>query len=316
MGVLNDARCYSACEVFSGAIQGHGAGTIFGEGKQTGGGGVVLELDPGLINTSPAYFQNFPFSQQLTSGSTTYTNALSVGVTQTIRIGRYSDRDIENLGIETDTIVRPWWSDLHPNSTTNTQSYRIAARLARTGRKNGQIEAAGIEEFTVFQDDGKTVSAHQKTTTNKQTSPSPCLPLPLPVLLVTAESPLLARLQVIGNGGKYVNSIDSFTEAFFTAPIGTNINIGLDVTLDTELGFDFLYLSVKSSGNAENFLLSSKSHDGTKTFNGISGRSMTVKGTFSFTIKPRKFFVSLMFTSDEGLGFIGATINTFTISAA
>ncbi|KAH9275038.1 hypothetical protein BASA83_002752 [Batrachochytrium salamandrivorans] len=121
---------------------------------------------------------------------------------------------------------------------------------------------------------------------------------------------------VIGNGGKYVNSIDSFTEAFFTAPIGTNINIGLDVTLDTELGFDFLYLSVKSSGNAENFLLSSKSRDGTKTFNGISGRGMTVKGTFFFTTKSRKFFVSLMFTSDEGLGFIGATINTFTISAA
>ncbi|KAH9246933.1 hypothetical protein BASA81_015477 [Batrachochytrium salamandrivorans] len=218
MGVLNDARCYSACEVFSGAIQGHGAGTIFGEGKQTGGGGVVLELDPGLINTSPADLQKFPSSQQLTSGSTTYTNALSVGITQTIRIDRYSDRDIENLGIETDTIVRP--------------------------------------------------------------------------------------------------CIDSFTEAFFTAPIGTNINIGLDVTLDTELGFDFLYLSVKSSGNAENFLLSSKSRDGTKTFNGISGRGMTVKGTFSFTTKSRKFSVSLMFTSDEGLGFIGATINTFTISAA
>ncbi|KAH6601103.1 hypothetical protein BASA50_001781 [Batrachochytrium salamandrivorans] len=110
MGVLNDARCYSACEVFSGAIQGHSDGTIFGEDGRTGGGGgaIVLKVDPGLINTSPADLQKFPSSQELASGSTTYTNALSVGVTQTIRIGRYSDRDIENLGIETDTIVRPW----------------------------------------------------------------------------------------------------------------------------------------------------------------------------------------------------------------
>ncbi|KAH6569986.1 hypothetical protein BASA60_008009 [Batrachochytrium salamandrivorans] len=257
MGVLNDARCYSACEVFSGAIQGHSDGTIFGEDD----------------------LQKFPSSQELASGSTTYTNALSVGVTQTIRIGRYSDRDIENLGIETDTIVRPWWSDLHPNSTTNTQSYRIAARLARTGRKNGQSKLHFVSEpFAIV----------RPPLSNSHWMLRPLISTPefnfagisdsagLYQPSTTASGNGWSNLKgswVIGNGGKYVNSIDSFTEAFFTAPIGTNINIGLDVTLDTELGFDFLYLSVKSSGNAENFLLSSKSRDGTKTFNGISGRA-------------------------------------------
>ncbi|KAH6580973.1 hypothetical protein BASA60_002648 [Batrachochytrium salamandrivorans] len=60
MGVLNDARCYSACEVFSGAIQGHDAGTIFGEDEQTGGGGaIVKELDPYLVHAFPTYFQKF-----------------------------------------------------------------------------------------------------------------------------------------------------------------------------------------------------------------------------------------------------------------
>ncbi|KAH6600264.1 hypothetical protein BASA50_002440 [Batrachochytrium salamandrivorans] len=139
MGVLNDARCYSSCEVFSGSIQGHGAGTIFGEDLQTGGGGaIVVKLDPCLIRASPTYFKKFPFSQELTSGSITYTNALSVGVTQAFRTGRYKGQTIEDVGIEPDTIFRPQWSDLQPDSPTNTQYDRIAASLARTGRENGQ----------------------------------------------------------------------------------------------------------------------------------------------------------------------------------
>ncbi|KAH9263782.1 hypothetical protein BASA83_012817 [Batrachochytrium salamandrivorans] len=107
MGVLNDGRCYSACEVFSGGIQGHGAGTI-------------LE-------------KMFPFSQELTSGSITYANTLSVGVTQIVRTGRYNGQTIEDAGIEPEIIVRPRWSDLQPNPTTNTQYDRIAESLARTG---------------------------------------------------------------------------------------------------------------------------------------------------------------------------------------
>ncbi|KAH9268311.1 hypothetical protein BASA83_009473 [Batrachochytrium salamandrivorans] len=83
MGVLNDGGGYSSCEVFSGSIQGHGSGTIFGEDGQTGGGGAtVMELDPILIRASPTYFKKFPFTQELTSGSTTYANTLTVGVTR------------------------------------------------------------------------------------------------------------------------------------------------------------------------------------------------------------------------------------------
>ncbi|KAH9265249.1 hypothetical protein BASA83_011250 [Batrachochytrium salamandrivorans] len=148
MGVLNDGRCYSACEEFSGGIQGHDAGTIFGEDKQTGG----------------------------------------VGVTQIVRTGRYNGQDIEDAGIEPEIIVRPRWSDLQPDSTTNTQYDRIAEHLARTGQENGQslhfisepfdiekplgkfsleVESAGIEKFIVFQADGKTIIA------KKRSGPSP-----------------------------------------------------------------------------------------------------------------------------------------------
>ncbi|KAH6601490.1 hypothetical protein BASA61_001939 [Batrachochytrium salamandrivorans] len=396
MGVFNDGRCYSTCEVFSGSIQGHGAGTIFGEDKRTGGGGaIVKELDPTLVRASPVDFKKFPFSQELTSGSTTYANTLSVGITQAVRTGRYNGQLIEDVGIKTDTIFRPQWSDLQPNPTTNTQYDRIAESLARTGQKNGQsklhfvcepfsiekpingfsleVEAAGIEEFTVLQADGKTIAAKKrsraitkqkfsipvstaggalgnnritivgktagkqvlKTIRNVRTIPTNdnYMKIGTPGFTFSGLSDSVGLYQpsttapgngwnnlkgpwMIGNGVKYVSKIDSSIEAFFTASVGTKINIGIDADLDTEPGCDFLYLSVKSSGGVEDFLLSSKSRDGTNTFNGISERKKIVRETIPFTTKSEKFSVSLRFTSDELFEFAGATINSFTVSAA
>ncbi|KAH9269819.1 hypothetical protein BASA83_008136 [Batrachochytrium salamandrivorans] len=355
MGVFNDGRCYSTCEVFSGSIQGHGAGTIFGEDKRTGGGGaIVKELDPTLVRASPVDFKKFPFSQELTSGSTTYANTLSVGITQAVRTGRYNGQLIEDVGIKTDTIFRPQWSDLQPNPTTNTQYDRIAESLARTGQKNGQsklhfvcepfsiekpingfsleVEAAGIEEFTVFQADGKTIAAKKRSRAiTKQKFSIPVSTAGgalgnnrITIVGKTAGKQVLKTIRnvrtiptndnymKIGTPGK----IDSSIEAFFTAPVGTEINIGIDATLDTEPGCDFLYLSVKSSGDVEDFLLSSKSRDGTKTFNGVSEREKIVRETIFFTTKSEKFSVSLRFTSDELFEFAGVRINSFTVSAA
>ncbi|KAH9264483.1 hypothetical protein BASA83_012015 [Batrachochytrium salamandrivorans] len=397
MGVFTDGRCYSSCEVFSGGIQGHGAGAIFGEDKQTGGGGAtVVKLDPTLVRASPSDFQKFPFSQELTSGSTTYANTLSVGVTQVVRTGRYNGQDIENAGIKTDTVFRPQWSDLQPDSTTNTQYDRIAEHLARTGRKNGQsrlhfisepfdiekplgkfsleVESAGIYEFIVFQADGKTVASKQRRShaTKKQKFVIPVsaagsalgnnriiivgktagvqvvktirnvrfIPTNDKYMKISTrefifagtsdsvglyKSPTTAPWNswnnlkgpwMIGDGVRYIGNIDSSIDAFFTAPVGTEINIGIDVTLDTEPDCDFLYLSVKSSDGVEDFLIRSKSSDGKKTFNGISGRGMTVRGTFPFTTKSKKFSVSLKFTSKWATAFAGATINSFTVYAA
>ncbi|KAH9263288.1 hypothetical protein BASA83_013343 [Batrachochytrium salamandrivorans] len=339
MGVLNDGRCYSSCEVFAGSIQGHGAGIIFGEDGQTGGGGaIVMKLDPALIRASRKDFKKFPFSQGLTSGSITYANTLTVGITQTIRTGRYNGQTIEDVGIKTDTVVRPQWSDLQPYPTTNTQYDRIAASLARTGRKNGQsklhfvcepfeiensiggfllkVEAAGIYEFIVLQADGKTVAAKQRrsraTTKQKFAIPVSTVGSALGNSHITIvgktagkqvlkthrnvrtiptndnymkistsgfifegisdsvglyQSPATAPGNgwnnlngpwMIGKGFRYASNVDSSLDAFFTAPVGTEINIGLNVDLDTELGCDFLYLSVKSSGGIEDFLIRSK----------------------------------------------------------
>ncbi|KAH6567749.1 hypothetical protein BASA60_008910 [Batrachochytrium salamandrivorans] len=374
MGVLNDARCYSACEVFSGGIQGHGAGTIFGEDEQTGGGGAtVVKLDPTLIRASPDDFQKFPFSQELTSGSTTYANTLTVGITQTIRTGRYNGQTIEDVGIKTDTVVRPRWSDLQPGSTTNTQYDRIAEHLARIGQENGQIESAGIEEFIVFQADGKTVASKQRRShaTKKQKFVIPVsaagsalgnnriiivgktagvqvvktirnvrfIPTNDKYMKISTrefifagtsdsvglyKSPTTAPWNswnnlkgpwMIGDGVRYIGNIDSSIDAFFTAPVGTEINIGIDVILDTVPGRDFLYLSVKSSDGVDDFLIQSKSLDGIKTFNGVSGRKKIVRATVPFITKSERFSVSLRFTSKWATAFAGATINSFTVSA-
>ncbi|KAH6560530.1 hypothetical protein BASA60_000270 [Batrachochytrium salamandrivorans] len=395
MGVFTDGRCYSSCEVFAGAIQGHSVGTIFGEDGQSGGGGAaVVELDPILIHGSPGDFQKFPFSQELASGPITYANTLSVGLIQTIRTGLYNGQLIEDLGIKTDIVFRPKWSDLQPNSTTNSQYARIAESLASIGQKNGQsklhfvcepfsfvkpiggfsldVETAGIEDFTVFQADGKTVAAQQKVTTDKQKLSLPVstagsvlgnsqiiivgknrgvqvlntirnvryipaddkyIKIGTPGFTFEGTSDSVGLYQssttapgkgwnnlngswVIGNGVKYVGSVNSSLEAFFTAPVGTKINVGINVALDSEPEGDFLFLSVKSSGDVEDFLLSSKGvNDTTKTFNGVSGRNMAVNGTFPFTTKSQQFSVSIKFTSDEFMEFTGAAIRSLTPNA-
>ncbi|KAH6576354.1 hypothetical protein BASA60_004554 [Batrachochytrium salamandrivorans] len=283
MGVLNDARCYSSCEVFSGSIQGHGVGTIFGEDKQTGGGGAtVVELDPFLIRASPSDFQKFPFSQQLTSGSKTYTNALTVGVTKTTRTGLYNGQDIEDVGIRQILFSSPSGLICSP-APLPTPSMTVSPKALLV-----------LVERTV-RADGKTVIAKQRrsraTTKQKFSLPVSTVGSALgnshiTIVGKTAGKQVLKtnrNVRIIPDDDKYMK-ISTLAmsilpiEAFFTAPVGTKINIGLDVALDTDPGFDFLYLSVKSSGGVEDFLTRSKSLDGTKTFNGISGRNMLFEG--------------------------------------
>ncbi|KAH6576584.1 hypothetical protein BASA60_004459 [Batrachochytrium salamandrivorans] len=175
-----------------------------------------------------------------------------------------------------------------------------------------EVEAAGIERFTVFQADGKTVAAkkRRRSATDKQKFSIPVSAVV--VLLVTTESPLLGPW-VIGNGVKYVSDVDSSLEAFFTAPVGTEINIGLDVDLDTELDFDFLYLSVKSSGGVEDFLTRSKSRDGTKAFYGISGRMVMGKAYYGLQLVGgnKSHLAPLQTTINKGIRlFTGARLST------
>ncbi|KAH6578675.1 hypothetical protein BASA61_000140 [Batrachochytrium salamandrivorans] len=210
--------------------------------KRTGGGGAtVMKLDPFLIRASPTYFKKFPFSQELTSGSKTYANTLSVGVTQTIRTGLYNGQDIEDL--------RPLVFDEFTVFQADGKTVALNKKSGPTNKTKVSIpvsaagSALGNNRITIV---GKT-AGKQVLKTNRNASLIP----------LDSTNPQLPRLGngwnnlkgpwMIGNGVKYVKDVDSSIEAFFTAPVGTKINIGLDVALDTEPGCDFLYLSVKSS---------------------------------------------------------------------
>ncbi|KAH9263388.1 hypothetical protein BASA83_013220 [Batrachochytrium salamandrivorans] len=288
---------------------------------------------PSLLRFGFEDFRKFPFTQELTSGSKTHANTLSVGVTQVVRTGLYKGQIIEDVVSRTDTVFRPQWSDLQPDSPTNTQYDRIAESLARTGQENGQsrlhfvcepflivkpingfsleVETAGIERFTVqIIIVGKTAGVQVlKTKRNVRIIPDDDKYMEIQHFWVyfTGLSDSVGLYQspatvpgngwnnlkgpwMIGSGVRYVENIDSSIEAFFSAPVGTNINIGIDVALDSMPGHDFLYLYVKSSDGVEDFLLRSKNRDGAETLNGVSGLDMIVKETFPFTTKSGKCF--------------------------
>ncbi|KAH9247514.1 hypothetical protein BASA81_014899 [Batrachochytrium salamandrivorans] len=317
---------------------------------------VVLLSEIGSLapHCFPSDFQKFPFTQELTNGSTTYANALT------------------------------------PNSTTNSQYDRIAEHLARIGRKNGQsklhfvsepfsivkplgkfslsVETAGIDEFTVlrrWKDCGRStkvatkkhrlslpVSAAATTLGNSQITivgkaagkqvlktirsvrsiptDDKYMKIGTPGFTFSGLSESVGLYQssvtapadgwnnlngpwMIGNGVKYAKNVESSLEAFFTSPVGTKVNVGLDVALDTEPEFDFLYLSVKSSGDVEDFLINSRGvNDTTKnSMEFLEGNDC--QGSLSFYHKVQKFSVALKFVSDEGLEFSGATIRSFCL---
>ncbi|KAH6577709.1 hypothetical protein BASA60_003906 [Batrachochytrium salamandrivorans] len=394
MGIFNDGVCFSACDMFSGNIQGHRAGTIFGEEGQTGAGGAnILSLDDYLSVYNKYDFKPFPYTKELTyapEGGKFY-NRLSVGIRQSVRNGIYDGQLIEDTGIKSDIIVRARWSDLMPNSTTNTQYDRIADNLARIGEKTGQnslhfiaepfnivtsgneykigADIAGIDQITVFKADGVTEIFTQSVPANSRkiviTSPPVintlgnshitivgkskgkqvlktyrsvrAIPTTADRIDITRAPFVLSTVGnavgvynsgttssasgwnlangkwIIGNGIKYIDNADTTIEAFLTAPVGTRINVNLNLALDSERDYDFVYLNIRSDKGVEDFLLSSKGLDNTTTFPGESGNK-TVNGVFPFTTKSTEFSVALRFTSDGGSTLSGATVNTLSVT--
>ncbi|KAH6577004.1 hypothetical protein BASA60_004290 [Batrachochytrium salamandrivorans] len=353
MGVFNDGMCYSACDMFSGNIQGHRAGTIFGEEGQTGAGGAnVLALDNYLSVFNQYDFKPFPYTEELideSEGETFYNN-LSVGIRQSVRNGLYDGQLIEDIGIKSDIIVRARWSDLMPNSTTNTQYDRIADNLYRIGEKTGQnrlhfiaepfsivasgggykigADIAGIDQITVFKADGVTEVFARSVPANSRkivitTSPPVintlgnsritivgkskgkqvlktyrnvrAIPATADRIDITRAPFVLSTIGkavgvynsdttasasgwnlangkwIVGDGIEYINNADTTIEAFLTAPVGTRIKVNLDLALDSEGDFDFVYLNIRSDKGVEDFLLYTEHPDGNGTFPGESG---------------------------------------------
>lgn len=132
VGVLNNANCYSACDLFSGNMQDSGAAIIFGEDGATGAGGAnVIEHNDYLVKADASSFKPLPYSANLTSGAPNF----RVGWRQQIRNGKNAGKLIEDFGVVPNYIVRPHVTDLLPNATRLSQYDRIARLLRREGSR-------------------------------------------------------------------------------------------------------------------------------------------------------------------------------------
>ncbi|KAH9248782.1 hypothetical protein BASA81_013527 [Batrachochytrium salamandrivorans] len=79
------------------------------------------------------------------------------------------------------------------------------------------------------------------------TGTSTCWTLPIPSYRAWEWLEQLERTMDDWQRFSDMLAMSTLPDAFFTAPVGTEINIGLNVDLDTELGCDFLYLSVREA---------------------------------------------------------------------
>ncbi|KAJ2994606.1 hypothetical protein HDV02_001465 [Globomyces sp. JEL0801] len=145
VGVLTDAICYSACDMFSANMQDNGAGTIFGEDVVTGaGGGNVLDYSY-IASLLPNDMQPLPFADKLA-----YAPALSIAWGQSIRIGPNAGRRIEGFGVTSDYIVRPTQSDI-TGQNSDTQFDRIADKLKEIAlkKKNGNLAFKSTSSYII-----------------------------------------------------------------------------------------------------------------------------------------------------------------------
>ncbi|KAH9273227.1 hypothetical protein BASA83_004516 [Batrachochytrium salamandrivorans] len=361
------------------------------------GGAAVMELDPFLVTASPDDFQKFPFSQELTSGSTTtrkYTPQLASS-----GCSHWSLRMVKPLRmavITADTVFRPRWSDLQPNPTTNTQYDRIAEKTCLVLVRR-MVRAVCILSLSHLRSEKPIGNSHWKLRPLVLRN-SPCSRLMERLLSLKKEVglhqktkvsiPVSAAGSTLGNNritivgktagkqvlktnrnvrtiptnGNYMkistlgfifegisNSVGLYQSSATAPADGWNNLKGpwMIGTVSSMVKMSILPLRLSSllplaprsmlvsmslstlspdmiastclsrgSGGVEDFLLRSKSRDGTKTFDGISGRKRSVRKIIPFTTKSKRFSVSLRFTSDEVVEFAGATINSFTVSAA
>ncbi|EGF78043.1 hypothetical protein BATDEDRAFT_27246 [Batrachochytrium dendrobatidis JAM81] len=396
VGAFTNAMCYSACEVFSAALQSSETGHIFGEDGTTGGGGAdMFGLDPALLAFNPVDFKPMPYYKELTDNTArkSYANVLTVGVRQNIRNGKQQGQLIEDIGVVSDYIVRPRLTDLLSGSTENSQFDRIADQLKTLGAKTGlnnlyfvselinynttssdvtiDVEVQGINQLSVVDDTGKSLSVadfksniksqhsfklasvindlgntrvsiigqnngKQVLKTHKHISRIPQQQDRVKLehgvkwefngtskSVGIYNSPFTKKSQgwnsvngkwVIGDGVQYSPEMLTEIRSYYTAPVGSNITIEIDVTLESQLYSDFLGLYVTDADdNVESLLNTVDPDSGRILTDGISGSEALVK-KFPVTTKTEQFFVGFVFESDLSVQMKGATINSWSVT--
>ena len=109
VAILNNANCYSSCDLFSALMQDHGAAVVFGEDRNTGAGGAnnvqLTDVLKQLGAENPGPFEKLPFGQNI-----------GFAFRQMIRVGLHAGELIEDIGVISDVVVEPKISDLYTES--------------------------------------------------------------------------------------------------------------------------------------------------------------------------------------------------------
>ncbi|KAJ3223841.1 hypothetical protein HK099_000612 [Clydaea vesicula] len=130
VAVLNNANCYSSCDIFSAAMQdSQTAKVMFGEDGATGAGGCNVVHHENFRQYNPVDFNApLPFGVDVT-----------IGWQQLIRNGVNDKKKVEDFGIESDVILRPTTFDLFNVNNRSSVFDRIAHQLRAIGQADGSF---------------------------------------------------------------------------------------------------------------------------------------------------------------------------------
>ncbi|KNC99789.1 uncharacterized protein SPPG_05166 [Spizellomyces punctatus DAOM BR117] len=139
VAVFNNAKCYSACDMFSAGMQDHEAALIIGEDATTGAGGAnVIEHRSYLEEVLPEVYLPLPYQkpgEPLRYGAPD----MRIAWRQSVRVKKNAGKLIEDIGIISDTVVRPVPSDFaEAEKGVLTQLDVIAQKLQQYGAATGK----------------------------------------------------------------------------------------------------------------------------------------------------------------------------------
>ncbi|KAI8588502.1 hypothetical protein BDZ88DRAFT_477015 [Geranomyces variabilis] len=136
VALLNNANCYSACDTFSASMQDHGI-LVYGEDGQSGAGGAnVVEHRSFLQKGAPTIYKPLPFQDVDAQGRVRLgAPDMRIAWRATIRVKKNEGQLIEDRGVITDRVIRPFTADFTTNVAEgkDTRYSRIAKELRDWG---------------------------------------------------------------------------------------------------------------------------------------------------------------------------------------
>lgn len=142
VAILNDAKCYSACDVFSAAFQDLEIGPVFGMDPQRfyypnisgAGGAEVIGLTEYLSEVIPSYFSQLPFGIDIL-----------FAWRQVVRIGAHDGELIEDIGVKSDKVFRPVAKDFANTDGISSVWDRIADEMIQLGQSDEKYKSRGMK---------------------------------------------------------------------------------------------------------------------------------------------------------------------------